>query len=191
FVVAVLDASGHKRWVFVKHILHPKGNRGVIQPGAPSTGIVFGRRYGHDIFLLVLLHLDVLAAVLCKARYLGGGRRWQVKRVRCNQIESNPLAHFPRAPRQRPTSRRLRLGRFEGTECTCETDIVIFVLVGVVNYCANIQALHPRISWAVVEQTEIGAAPWQRTGQGESWWYDFARDTKSFCSRQNLKLRSG
>ena len=130
FVVAVLDASGDKRWVFVKHILHPKGNRGVIQPGAPSSGIVFGRRYRHDIFLLVLLHLDVLAAVLCKARYLGGGRRWQVKRVRCNQIEGNPLAHFPRAPRQRPISRRLRLGRFEGTECTCETDIVIFVLAG-------------------------------------------------------------
>ena len=46
-----------------------------------------------------------------------------------------------------------------------ETDIVIFVLAGVVNYCANIQTLHPRISRAVVEQTEISPIPWQRAGQ--------------------------
>ena len=73
----------------------------------------------------------------------------------------------------------------------CQTDIVIFVLAGVVDYRANIQTLHPRISWAVVEQTEIGAAPWQRAGQGESWRYDFARDTKPFCIRRNLKLSPG
>ena len=74
---------------------------------------------------------------------------------------------------------------------SCQTEIVIFVLAGVVDYCANIQTLHPRIGWAVVEQTEIGAAPWQRAGQGKSRRYDFARDTKPFCIRQDLKLSSG
>jgi tetratricopeptide (TPR) repeat protein len=36
------------------------------------------------------------------------------------------------------------------------------------DYRADIQPLHPRISWAVVEQTEISAIPRQRAGQGES-----------------------
>ena len=53
----------------------------------------------------------------------------------------------------------------------CQTEIVIFVLAGVVDYRANIQTLHPRVGWAVVEQTEIGAIPWQRAGQGESRRY--------------------
>ena len=44
-------------------------------------------------------------------------------------------------------------------------DIVIFVLAGVVDYRADIQTLHPCISWAVVEQTEISAIPWQGAGQ--------------------------
>jgi hypothetical protein len=47
----------------------------------------------------------------------------------------------------------------------CQTDIVIFVLAGVVDYRADIQTLHPRVSRAVVEQTEIGPIPWQRAGQ--------------------------
>ena len=72
-----------------------------------------------------------------------------------------------------------------------QTEIVIFVLAGVVDYRADIQTLHPRISWAVVEQTEIGAIPWQRAGQGESRRYDFARDTEPFCIRRNLKLSPG
>src|SRR5213080_3203128 len=59
------------------------------------------------------------------------------------------------------------------------------------DYPANIQTLHPCISWAVVEQTEISSIPRQRTGQGESRRYDFARDTEPFCIRQNLKLGPG
>ena len=55
-----------------------------------------------------------------------------------------------------------------GLRRASQTDIVIFVLAGVVDYRADIQTLHPRISWAVVEKTEIGAIPWQRAGQGES-----------------------
>ena len=72
-----------------------------------------------------------------------------------------------------------------------QTEIVIFVLAGVVDYRANIQTLHPRISWAVVEQTEIGSIPWQRPGQGKSWRYHFARDAKPFCIRGDLKLSPG
>src|SRR5205823_7844793 len=49
----------------------------------------------------------------------------------------------------------------------------------------------PCIRWAVVEQTEIGAAPWQRASQAESRRYHFARDAEPFCIRSNLKLRPG
>jgi hypothetical protein len=64
-------------------------------------------------------------------------------------------------------------------------------LAGVVDYRADIQTLHPRISWAIVEQTEIGAIPWQRAGQGKSTRYSFARDTEPFCISRNLKLSPG
>ena len=69
--------------------------------------------------------------------------------------------------------------------------IVIFVLAGVVDYRTNIQTLHPRVGWAVVEKTEIGAAPRQRTGQGESRRYDFARDTEPFCTQAQSEAQPG
>ena len=59
------------------------------------------------------------------------------------------------------------------------------------DYRADIQALHPRISWAVVEQTEIGAIPWQRAAQAESGRDEFARDTEPFCIGSKLKLGAG
>jgi hypothetical protein len=74
----------------------------------------------------------------------------------------------------------LWLGEFVAQ--TCETDIVIFVLADVVDYRANIQTLHPRISRAIVEQTEIGPIPWQRAGKGESRRNKLARDTEPFVS---------
>ena len=70
-------------------------------------------------------------------------------------------------------------------------DIVVLVLTNPVDYRANIETLHPRVSRAVVEQTEIGPIPWQRTGQGESRRRKFPRDTKSFGVRGNLKLGPG
>src|SRR6516162_3378199 len=82
-------------------------------------------------------------------------------------------------------------GRYQEASCTCKTDIVIFVLAGVVDYCANIQTLHPCISRAIVEKARIGAVPWQRTGQGESRRDKLTRDTEPFCIRQNLKLSPG
>src|SRR6184192_1044694 len=101
FIVAVLEGGGHEWRIFIEHVLHTKGNRGVIQPGAPSTGIVFGRGNGNYVFLLAVLHLQVFTSILSKARYLGR-RRWrQVERVRCDQVECSPISHFPRALRKR------------------------------------------------------------------------------------------
>ena|SRR5436190_5714475 len=110
------------------------------------------------MFLLTVFHRHVFAAVLGKARHLrsSGGR--QIERVGRDQIERSPLPHFPRAPGTRATSGRLWLGEFP-KQTLGQTEIVIFVLTGVVNYRADVQALHPRVSRAVVEQTEIGAAP--------------------------------
>ena len=72
-----------------------------------------------------------------------------------------------------------------------QTEIVIFVLAGVVDYRADIQTLHPRISRAIVEQTEIGAIPWQRAGQGESRRYNFARDTETVLYQAKSEAQPG
>ena len=56
---------------------------------------------------------------------------------------------------------------------------------------ADIQTSQPRISRAIVEQTEIGAAPRQRACQAESGRDEFASDSKSFGVRSNLKLGPG
>ena len=72
-----------------------------------------------------------------------------------------------------------------------QRDIVVFILANPVDYCANIQTLHPRISGAIVEQTKIGSIPRQRVGQSESPRCEFARDTKSFGVGKGLKLGPG
>src|SRR6058998_27837 len=82
FVVAVPRRAGRKRRILIEHVLHPNGNRGVIQPSAQSTGIILGRGDGHDVFLLAVLYLDVLTAILGKARHWGRGRRRQGECVR-------------------------------------------------------------------------------------------------------------
>src|SRR5439155_17063958 len=69
-VITVLEAAGHERWIFVEHILQPKRKSRVVQPGAPSTRVVFRCRNRHDIFLFAVFHLHILAAVLRKARHL-------------------------------------------------------------------------------------------------------------------------
>ena len=66
-----------ERRVFVEDVLHSKGNRRVIQPGAPSTGTVLGGGDGHNVFLLAVGHIQILTAILGKARTsagAGGGR---------------------------------------------------------------------------------------------------------------------
>src|SRR5438874_6364739 len=63
-VVVVPEGSSHKRGIEIEHVLHPKGNRGVIQPGAPSTGIVLCGRDRHHVFLIAIPYLDILAAIL-------------------------------------------------------------------------------------------------------------------------------
>ena len=83
------------------------------------------------------------------------------------------------------------LGIFDFAAILVRLTFVIFVLAGAMDYRADIQTLHPRISRAVVEQTEIGPIPRQRAGQGESRRNKLARDTEPFCIRQNLKLSPG
>src|SRR5256886_1246346 len=157
-VVAVLERASHERRIFIGHILDPKRESRAIQPGAPSTGIILSRGDRHDVFLLAL-HLHVLPAIFGKTRHrrLRRGRR-QIERVRCDQIERGPRRHFARAPRKRTTPRILELCR------SCQTDIVVLVLTGPVDDRANINSSQPRVGRAIVEQTEIGSIPWDRTG---------------------------
>ena len=83
-VIAVLDGAVHKWRVFIEHVLHPKRDRRVIQPGAPSAGIVLSRGNGHEVFLLAVLHLHILTAILGETRHLRRSGRWQVERVDCD-----------------------------------------------------------------------------------------------------------
>ena len=98
-VVAVLERAGHKRWICVEHVLHPKRDRGVIEPPLPVAAAVLSRGYWDDILLLAILAaLHVFAAVLGKARHLCWSGWRQVERVIQDQIERNPVADVPRAP---------------------------------------------------------------------------------------------
>ena len=119
----------------------------------------------------------------------GGGRLNVYDAIRSSVIHSRT---FRARQGKGPLLGVCGLGEFRSNpNLQSRTEIVIFVLAGVVDHRANIQTLHPRIGWAVIEQTEIGAAPWQRTGQGESRRYDFARDTKSFCSQAKSEAPPG
>src|SRR5437773_11446775 len=51
------------------------------------------------------------------------------------------------------------LVKSHGGEICGQGLIVVFVLAGVVDYCADVQTLQPRVNCSVVKQTEIGAAP--------------------------------
>src|SRR5262245_18507917 len=99
FVVAVLDVAGYKRRVFVENVLHPKRDRGVVKPPLPIAAAILGCRNGHEVFLLAILHLYVFSAILDEAGHLRSSGGWQVERVGRNQIQRDPLPHFPRAPR--------------------------------------------------------------------------------------------
>src|SRR5436190_20202451 len=83
-VVVVPEGSSHKRWIEIEHVLQPKRKRRVIQPGAPSTGIVLSRGDRHDVFLLAVLDFEIIAAILGEAGHLDCSWRWQVERIRCH-----------------------------------------------------------------------------------------------------------
>src|SRR5207244_4844118 len=109
-----------------------------------------------------------------------------------DEIERRPRGHFPCTERKRSgVSPRTASSRHIYFRRSCETDIVIFVLAGVVDYRANIKTSQPCVDRAVVEQTEIGPIPWQRTSQSESRRNKLARDAEPFCIRPNLKLTPG
>src|ERR1043165_5296335 len=81
FVVAVLEVAGHKRWVFVGHVLHTESNCGVIKPPFPVAAAVLSRGNRDDILLLAVLHFHVLAAILGIPRDLCWCRRREVERI--------------------------------------------------------------------------------------------------------------
>src|SRR6478736_4246745 len=82
FIIAVLEAASHEWWIFIQHVLHAQRNRGVVKPPLPIAAAVFSRGNRDDVLLLAVLAAPyIFAAVLGKARYFGGRRRWQVKRV--------------------------------------------------------------------------------------------------------------
>src|SRR5206468_3748131 len=62
-VVAAFERASDKRRILVEHVVHAKGDRGVIEPCAPPTWIVLRGRDRHNVLLLTIFHLSVLAAV--------------------------------------------------------------------------------------------------------------------------------
>src|SRR5713101_8126458 len=61
-VVVVFERVSDKRRILVEHVVHAKRDRGVIEPCAPPTWIVFRGRDRHDVLVLAVFHLSVLAA---------------------------------------------------------------------------------------------------------------------------------
>jgi hypothetical protein len=148
-VVVVAQGSGRKRRIEVEHVLQPECERRVIQPSAPATRIVLSRRDWHYVFHLAILHLGIPTPVIGKAGHLSPRRRWQVKRVRRKQVECNPLTHFPRPPRQRPTSRHLWFRRLG------QSLIDVLILAGVMHGCTRIEPSEPRVCRAIVERAKV------------------------------------
>src|SRR6266576_4425072 len=90
----------------------------------------------------------------------------------------------------RISSRRLLLGN-SAVVSSDQRDIVIFILADPVNNCSDIEATQPRVSRAIVEDTEVGPISRQRTGQCERRRQELARDTETFCAGGRLKLSTG
>src|SRR6059058_4591047 len=90
----------------------------------------------------------------------------------------------------RVSSRRLRLGR-STVISSDQILIVIFILTDPVNNCSNIQATQPRVSRAIVEDTEVGPISRQRTGQCERRRQELASDTETLGTGGWLKLSTG
>src|SRR6476659_573646 len=82
FVVAVLEAASNERWVFIRYVLHTKGDRSVIEPPLPVAAAILGCRDRHYVFLLAVLPgPHTRPTVRGEARHFCR-RRWrQVKRV--------------------------------------------------------------------------------------------------------------
>src|SRR5207237_2915275 len=116
--------------------------------------------------VLAVLHPHILTAVLrVTSHFLLSHWRRQVKRVRCDQVKRKRLANLAA-----PVSYRKIAG--------LQIDIVILILAGEVNCGTRIEATKPRVSWAVVEDTEIASITWQRTGQCERSRLKINRHTK-------------
>src|SRR5262249_45064920 len=108
-VVAVLEVAGHKRWVFIRHVLHSERERGVVKPPFPVAAAVLGRRYWDNILLFAVVRLHVLAPVLGKARHFSCSGRWKVKRVVQDQVQRGTCGHLARAVRKVSAYGLLRL----------------------------------------------------------------------------------
>src|SRR4030095_12639082 len=172
FVEVVFERASHKWRIFIEHVLHSKGKRRAVEPGAPSTGIVLGSRNGQDVLLLAIRRLHVFTAILGEARHLRSVRRRQIKRVRRDQVERNPRRDFARKRRLQASvgiwdriavlvrykfalrSRRLPLDGKAFCLRSRQKDIVIFVLAGYVNRGTNIETSEPGISRAVIERAD-------------------------------------
>src|SRR5207248_10677498 len=69
-----------------------------------------------------------------------------------------------------------------------QTGIVILILTSPVHNRADIQALHPCVRRAIIEDTEVGAMPRQRTRKSKSRGQKLAIDADSLHRGASLKL---
>src|SRR5437867_11771282 len=69
-VVAVFEVARDKRRILVEHVVHSKGDRGVIEPCPPSPWIVFRGRDRYDLLSVVAACLFSIAG-----NWLGGRLR--------------------------------------------------------------------------------------------------------------------
>src|SRR5439155_12990939 len=70
FVVAIFDRTRDEGWIRVHDVVHTESDCGVVQPGAPSTGIEFGSGHRYSFRCVAIIRLYVLAIVF---RIVGDG----------------------------------------------------------------------------------------------------------------------
>src|SRR5207245_2763723 len=170
FVVIVLERSGDKRRIFIEHVLHAERDGCSVQPRAPSALAISSGADRHHVLFLSVLHLHVLAAVLGVTRhFLMSDWSRHVKRIGSDQIKSCPLPHF--------TVKALKE--------------VVIILASPVNRGSDIQAVHPTIMRAMIEQTGEGSVTRERTGQGKPGRHKLTGNAKPLLLGINLQFKSG
>jgi hypothetical protein len=64
FVVTVFERARDEGRLEVHEVVHAEGDRGVVEPASPATGIVFGGGYQCNFGFFASIRLYVLAVIL-------------------------------------------------------------------------------------------------------------------------------
>src|SRR6266571_2118895 len=62
-IVAVFTSGAHERRLFIEYIIHAEGNRCLVKPCAPATGIVFRGRDRYHVLVFTVFRFHTSATI--------------------------------------------------------------------------------------------------------------------------------